>query len=102
MMRGQGTVVSALVGYLDKLKKDGEPFEGESTELPPDDVRALLLRGRLYLRRDWLAGLRLPIEAGAPPTVPNTSQAPPAYIAPRGNSSFDVAAAFGVNPRDTN
>ncbi len=47
MLRARGAIVSPLIGYLARLKKDGDPFEDSCTELPPDDVRALLLDGRL-------------------------------------------------------
>ncbi len=101
MLRARGTVVSPLIEYLAGLKKDGKPFNA-STELPPDDVRALLLDGRLYLRRDWVSGLRLPIEVRSRSTAQEKTKAPPGYIAPRGKSSFDVAAALGVKQRDDN
>jgi hypothetical protein len=52
LLRARGAIVSPLIGYLVRLKKAGKPFKDASTELLPDDVRALLLAGRLYLRRD--------------------------------------------------
>jgi hypothetical protein len=101
MVRARGSIVSPLVGYIASLKKDGKPFKDETTELPPDDVRALLLGGRMYLRRDWVSGLRLPIEVRSR-AASQESKAPPGYVAPRGKSSFDVAAALGVKQRDDN
>lgn len=102
MLRARGTIVAPLIGYLARLKKDGKPFKDASTELPPDDVRALLLNGRMYLRRDWASGLRLPIEARSRSSGQQKTIAPPGYVAPRGKSSFDVAAALGVKQRDDN
>jgi hypothetical protein len=102
MLRARGSIVSPLVGYLARLKKDGKLFKNVSTELPPDDVRALLLNGRMYLRRDWASGLRLPIEARSRFSGQQKAKAPPGYVAPRGKSSFDVAAALGVKQRDDN
>jgi hypothetical protein len=102
MLRARGSIVSPLIGYLARLKKDGKPFKDASTELPPDDVRALLLNGRMYLRRDWASGLRLPIEARSRSSSQQKTKAPPGYVAPRGKSSFDVAAALGVKQRDDN
>jgi hypothetical protein len=102
MLRARGTIVAPLIGYLDRLKKDGKPFKDASTELPPDDVRGLLLNGRMYLRRDWASGLRLPIEARSRSIDQGKTKAPPGYVAPRGKSSFDIAAALGVKQRDNN
>lgn len=102
MLRARGSIVSPLIGYLSRLKKDGKPFKDASTELPPDDVRALLLNGRMYLRRDWASGLRLPIEARSRSGGQQKTKAPPGYVAPRGKSSFDIAAALGVKQRDDN
>lgn len=102
MLRARGSIVSPLIGYLARLKKDGKPFKDATTELPPDDVRALLLNGRMYLRRDWVSGLRLPVEVRSRSSGQQEAKAPPGYVAPRGKSSFDVAAALGVNQRDDN
>jgi len=102
MLRARGSIVSPLIGYLARLKKDGKPFKDATTELPPNDVRALLLNGRMFLRRDWVSGLRLPIEVRSRSSGQQQAKAPPGYVAPRGKSSFDVAAALGVKQRDDN
>jgi hypothetical protein len=103
MLRARGKVVSPLKGYLKRLKQDGKPFKDASAELPPDDIRALLLSGRLYLRRDWETGLRLPIEARSRPSAQQETKGPPGYVAPRGGkSSFDIAAALDVTRQDDN
>jgi hypothetical protein len=101
MLRVRGPIVSPLLGYLARLKKAGKSFEEASIE-KFGGVRDLLLNGRMYLRRDWVAGLRLPIEVRSRSAGQGKTKAPPGYVAPRGKSSFDIAAALGVKQHDDN
>jgi DNA-binding CsgD family transcriptional regulator len=45
MLRARGTIVSPLIGYLARLKKDGKPFKDAATEL-----RRLAAQGMLEQR----------------------------------------------------
>jgi hypothetical protein len=93
--------VSPLLEYIEFLETQGTEFGGISTPLALPDVRALLLAGHLYLRRDWLSGLRVPIEYRVRPQQNQKSKAPPGYVPPRGGKgSFDVAEALGVARTD--